>query len=123
MKHLLLILVVILSCSKNDRIDEVPVDFTIRNESNMAIAAIAFSSRTHSIVDMPAVLTDVEFAQHQVNPGITKENVSAIGYTNGDGINFQVYTRQDGVNGLAFSRTYSNIELIRHKKLLVYQSP
>ncbi len=123
MKSLLLILFVALSCSHNDREDEVPIDFTIRNESSVAIAAIVFSSRTNSIVDMPAILTDVEFAQHQVNPGITKEHVTAVGYTNGEGVYFQVYIRQDGVNGLVYSRIYNNFELIRQKKLLVYQSP
>jgi len=123
MKHLLLVFVVILSCSKKDRVDQVPIDFTIRNESSVAIAALVYSSRTHSIADMPTTISDVQFAQYQVNPGITKEDVPAINYVNGDGVYFQVYTRQDGVNGLTFSRSYNNIELIRQKKLLVYQSP
>lgn len=123
MKHLLLVLIVLLSCSKEERIDEVPTDFTIRNESSVAIAAVVYSTRTHTIGSTPISLTDVEFAQHQVNPGITKEDVSAVGYNNGDGVYFQVYIRQDGVNGLAFSRSYNNIELIRNKKLLVYKSP
>jgi hypothetical protein len=58
-----------------------------------------------------------------VNPGITKENVTGIDYLSGDGVYFQVYTRQDDINGLVYSRTYTSVELIRHKKLLVYQSP
>lgn len=123
MKHLLLVMVVILSCSKKDRVDEVPVNFSIRNEASVAIAAVVYSTRTHPIGSTPIALTDVEFAQHQVNPGITKENVTGIDYLSGDGVYFQVYTRQDDINGLVYSRTYTSVELIRHKKLLVYQSP
>ena len=123
MKHLWLVLIVILSCSKKDRLDVVPLDFSIRNESSVAIAAIVYSSRSHSIVDMPTTLTDVEFAQHQVNPGMTKDDVKAINFIDGDGVYFQVYTRQDGVNGLTYSRSYNGIELTRHKKLLIYKSP
>lgn len=123
MKYLILILIVVLSCSKDDRVDEVPVDFTIRNESTIPIAALIYSARTHSIGDMPFTLSDEEFDLHRVDPGTTRENVPAIHYINGDGIYFQVYTQSEDVNGLTYSRTYNNVELIRQKKLLVYQSP
>ena len=110
-------------CSSNTRQDTVPTTFTVKNSSNIAISVKLYSGRTHGIGDLPPTLTDLEFTQNQVNPGASREDVPVAGYIDGDSVYFQVYATNNGVNGLVYSKLYNTIELIRQKKLLVYQGP
>lgn len=121
--HLLVILLIFAGCMSQKRQDTVPDTFTVKNNSNTAVAVLLYSGRTHGLGTLPATLSDTEFAQHQVNPGTTRENVPVAGYIDGDSVYFQVYASSNGVNGLVHSKLYNNIELIRNRKLLVYQSP
>jgi uncharacterized protein YceK len=120
---LVVTLLFLAGCSSTTRQDIVPSTFTVKNSSNAAISVKLFSGRTHSIGDLPPTLTDLEFTQNQVNPGASREAVPVSGYIDGDSVYFQVYGSSNGVNGLVYSKLYNNIELIRQKKLLVYQSP
>lgn len=121
--HLVVITLIFAGCTSQKRQDTVPETFTVKNNSTTAIAVLLYSGRTHSIGQLPPTLTDLEFAANQVNPGSSRENVPVAGYIDGDSVYFQVYAASNSVNGLVFSKLYNNIELIRQRKLLVYQSP
>lgn len=121
--HLFVFALIVAGCSSQTRQDTVPETFTVKNQTNSAVAIRLFSGRTHSIGDLPSTLTELEFSQNQVNPGTSRENVPVAGYIDGDSVYFQVYAESNGVRGLVFSKLYNNIELIRNRKLLVYQGP
>lgn len=110
-------------CTSQNRQDTVPETFTVKNNSTTAVAVLLFSGRTHSIGSLPPTLNDLDFSQHQVNPGVSRENVPAAGFIDGDSVYLQVYAVNGGVNGLVHSKLYNTIELIRNRKLLVYQGP
>lgn len=111
------------SCSSQTRQDTVPETFTVKNNSATAVAIKLYSGRTRGIGDLPPILSDLEFTQNQVNPGITRENVPVAGYIDGDSVYLQVYADVNGVKGVVFSKLFNNIEIIRQRRLLVYQGP
>lgn len=95
----------------------------MKNNSATAVAIKLYSGRTHGIGDLPPILSDLEFTQNQVNPGVSRENIPVAGYIDGDSVYFQVYAESNGIRGVVFSKLYNNIELIRQRNLLVYQGP
>lgn len=121
--HLIVFALIVAGCSSQTRQDTVPETFTVKNQTNSAVAILLFSGRTHSIGDLPPTLTELEFSQNQVNPGTSRENVPVTGYIDGDSVYFQVYAESNGIRGLVYSKLYNNIELIRNRKLLVYEGP
>ncbi len=125
MKTILSLFFVLLlsACPAKDRSDEVPATFSVRNSSTTTVAILLFGSRTHNLSNLPSIITDVEFTANQVNPGSTKVGIDVPGYQAGDSVYFQVYARNNGINGVTFSKLYNYVEIIRQKKLLVYQSP
>ena len=121
--HLVVITLILAGCSSQKRQDTVPESFTVKNNSATAVAIKLYSGRTHGIGSMPSTLTELDFSQNQVNPGTSRENVPVEGYIDGDSVYFQVYAESNGIRGVVFSKLYNNIELIRQRNLLVYQSP
>ncbi len=121
--HLVVITLIVAGCSSNKRQDTVPETFTVKNNTSGVVSVMLFSGRSHGIGNLPATLTELEFSQNQVNPGTSRENVPVAGYIDGDSVYFQVYAESNGIRGLVYSHLYNNIELIRNRKLLVYQGP
>jgi hypothetical protein len=116
-------LLLLAGCSSQNRQDTVPETFTVKNNSATAVAIKLYSGRTHGIGSLPPTLTELEFSQNQVNPGTSRENVPVDGYIDGDSVYFQVYAESNGIRGVVLSRLVNNIEIIRQRKLLVYQGP
>jgi len=77
--HLFVFALIVAGCSSQTRQDTVPETFTVKNQTNSAVAIRLFSGRTHSIGDLPSTLTELEFSQNQVNPGTSRENVPVAG--------------------------------------------
>jgi hypothetical protein len=120
---MLLAWLVLSSCSSGTRSDNVPDTFTIRNKAAYPIAAFVRSSRTSGAGIFDPTIPDEVFAGNRVEAGQDKTGLSVPDFIGQDSAYLIVYRNQDGLNVLVLSRLYNQIELIRNKKLLVFEGP
>lgn len=111
------------ACSSSTRSDTVPETFTVRNRAAYPIAAIIHSSRTVGQGVFDPSITDELFAANRIEAGQDRSGISVPDFIGQDSAYLVVYRNQDGMNTLVHSRLYNQIELIRNKKLLVFEGP
>lgn len=111
------------ACSSSTRTDTVPETFTVRNKAAYPVAAIIHSSRTAGQGIFDPTLSDEVFAANRIEAGQDKSGISVPEFIGQDSAYLVVYRNQDGLNTLVHIRLYNQIELIRNKKLLVFEGP
>lgn len=120
---ILLACLVCSSCSSGTRTDTVPETFTIRNKAAYPIAAFVRSSRSAGSGIFDPTIPNEVFAGNRIEAGQEKSGISVSDFIGQDSAYLLVYRNQNGLNTLVHSRLYNQIELIRNKKLLVFEGP
>lgn len=111
------------ACSSSTRSDTVPETFTVRNKAAYPVAAIIHSSRTAGQGIFDPTISDAVFAANRIEAGQDKSGISVPDFIGQDSAYLVVYRTQNGMNTLVHSRLYNQIELIRNRKLLVFEGP